>query len=186
MKSLSIFTLFAFFAIMIPQTVKAGVLLEPYLGYSVGNIDDDDQMGPSMGLRAGYSMMGLAVGAEYHTGTWNWDTSSGDVDATPQDIGAFVSYSLPLMLRFYGSYYFDSTNELDNDADQKLTGSAIKLGVGLTTFPLISINLDYTKYTYDDCEWNSSAVAQSGSCSNVYDDFEADMYMISASLPFNL
>lgn len=129
---------------------QASIYVEPYLGYFIGKMDRGttkyDVHGFNYGGRLGYSALGLAGGLEYQTGMLK-DNATPNNDITPTDIGLFVSYKLPMLLRVYAGYFFSSEAKVGTNNTYK--GSGMKFGIGFTTLPFVILNLDYMTNTYD-------------------------------------
>lgn len=153
----------------------AEFLIEPYLGYHIGKYDqgsaDENASGVTFGGRLGFStMLGLQFGADYMGGEWSIDTDP-DTDGTLSNIGVFVGYEFPILIRVFGSYFFDA--ELKDEG--KLEGDMIRLGVGLSPLPFIDVNLEYITATYD--KFNGASLGT---------DAKMNMYGVTVSVPFEL
>lgn len=154
---------------------RAEFLIEPYLGYHMGKFEvsgvSENSSGVTYGGRLGFStLIGLQFGADYMAGKWEADFNpkfKGDAS----NLGVFVAYDFPVLLRVFGSYFFDSEYKDDN----KFEGNAIRLGVGFSPVPLIDINLEYMTATYDKFNGN-----------NLASDAKSSMYGISVSIPLTL
>ncbi|MBX3022159.1 MAG: outer membrane beta-barrel protein [Bdellovibrionales bacterium] len=138
---------------------QAAILLEPYLGYHTGKYDSGsreyDLSGLNFGARLGYQNLGLQLGLDYMTGAWTVKTDPS-LDAEPSDLGLFVGYQFPVMMRVYGVYNLQSKNKAKSSAGSStLEGSGIKLGVGFTSLPLVAVNLEYRSSTYTKVDGNS-------------------------------
>jgi hypothetical protein len=172
----------AVFAFITPAA-EASVLIEPYLGYHLGkkkqeNVanSNDNVKGVTYGGRLGYQQLGFMLGLDYMSGAWK-DDNDPVADLTPSDLGAFVGYNLPIMLRVYGVYGFSSKMTAEvNSNKAKLEGHSFKLGVGFTSLPFVSINVEYMSATYD--KYNGLSLGSN--------KVKADMYGLTVSLPFNL
>ncbi len=134
-------------------------MLEPYAGYHSGKIryqnSTEGQSGFTYGGRLGLQRLGLMAGVDYMTGSWRQDEDPKG-DDTPTDIGAFVGYEFPVMLRVYGVYVFDSKlkAKYDNTADptDEYKGTAMKAGVGFTSFPFVVVNIEYIVSTFTELD----------------------------------
>lgn len=157
-----------------PQA-NADFLIEPYVGYYTGDIKDSsgksDMKGMGYGARLGYTSLGFMGGLDYFTGKWTIDNTP-EVDVTPTDIGIFVGFNFPILIRAYGEYLLKS--ELKGDAG-KYEGKGVKLGVGFTPLPLISVNVEYVTHTFDEFDGNS-----------LTSDTTTKMIGLTVSLPFSL
>lgn len=119
---------------------QADLLIEPFAGYETGKVKDNnsnadaDYKGMSYGLRLGLKMMGFGVGAEYGGGALDTDETPSS-KFTFKNMGAFVSYDFPIMLRAYLTYFFAADTDIDNTPVATLKGSGYRLGVGWTSSP---------------------------------------------------
>ena len=163
------------------QTANAGVMLEPYVGYFLsGKIGDKDgksnATGPGYGLRLAYYSMGFFAGAEYQGASLKVD-STPKSDAVATDIGATVGFNFPILLRVYGTYFVSSKNKFSaGGSSVTYEGSAIKLGVGWTAFPLVAFNVDFYAPTY------TKYSASSGS-GTLTDKVTGNLIMLNVSVP---
>lgn len=166
-------------------SAKADLLIEPFLGYETGNfVDNDgttdlDVKGVGYGLRLGMKMLGFGVGAEYAGGAMKYD-DIGVITYKPKNIGAFVSYDFPIMVRAYLTYFFSADTDIEIDGVSTVgtyKGSGYRLGVGLTTLPFVTINAEYLVRNYDEAE-------SGGSTGKV--DYTMKTYMLSLSFPLSL
>jgi hypothetical protein len=144
-------------------SAHAGLLLEPYVGYSIGKATgdltgaglpgglpisiDEGTKGPVFGGRVGMSFLLLGVGIDGTFGT----TSGDNVDGKLTAVGPFVSVSLPL-IRAWVTYYAKASMDTDNAVTGSPTyeGNGIKGGVGFSLLPLISINAEYYSMQFDE------------------------------------
>lgn len=161
------------------NVANAGILVEPYLGYTKGKWEmgstSQDFSGVYYGGRLGYSMLGLMGGLDFQTGKLKDNSSPTNIDLTPSDLGIFVGYNLPVMLRVYGSYFFSS--KLKSEAagtSNTYEGKNMRLGVGFTSLPFVSINLEYGLGTYTK--------DSSGSLSS---DMKTKWFGLNVSVPFD-
>lgn len=166
-------TAFAALMIVSGPLAKADLLLEPYMGYYFGKTDPGDKAtkGYGLGGRVGYSSLGFQVGVDYMLGEWVVEQTGSDFEGSLNNLGIFAAYEFPILLRVFGTYFFDA--EFKDTA--KYEGKAIRLGVGFSPVPLVDVNLEYVTSTYD--ELNGSSLTT---------DLETKMYGISVSIPFEL
>lgn len=167
----------------------AGIYLEPYLGYAMGtsegSIDisgfgtvtiDDEDTGTVIGGKVGYSMLGLAFGADY--AMFDIDSEESDGEETSSDVtalGAFVQYTFPILIKVSATYILDASIESESSEG---SGSGYKIGVGYTGLPFISINFDLISINYDELTATGLTITSA--------DITADYKMLSVSLPFDL
>ncbi len=132
----------------------ADVLFEPYLGYHMATIsqtgaEDSKSKGVTLGARIGYETMGFSIGGDYLTGMWKDDSDPAN-DLTPNDLGVFVGYEFPILVRAYAVYVPKAKMKFKNSAGSNdVEGNSIKIGIGYTGFPIIAINLEMIKSSYD-------------------------------------
>lgn len=181
--SLRIAVLTIFAALIVSQSAQASLLLEPYLGYVSGEAKQTTTAkftGTEYGARVGWSsMIGLAVGGEYAAMSTT-DDSSPKNDLKSSDLGVFVAYKFPIMLRAYATYFPSSeikTSSSVVDGTFK-SGNAMKLGVGFTGLPFININLEYITSNY-------SKFSSGGVEGDLSPKLTTSSYAISISAPFN-
>lgn len=144
---------------LIPES-KAGLYLEPSLGYSLGTLEtgldsdgDYSAKGPAFGLKLGASIIPMVfVAADVMYLMTDFDAKKDGVenaDGKSTLAGLTVGLNLPILLRFWASYFFYNKFDLkDSDGTQKLSGSAIKLGVGYSLAPYVALNLEYLLSSY--------------------------------------
>ncbi len=163
------------FAFMASTSAFAGGYIEPYVGYETGKVEstgsDEDVKGMTFGGKLGYSQLGLALGVDYMKGDLKIE-SSPSVDFDTTDMGAFIQYTFPILLKVSGTYFLSSEAEIGTGGELK--GKGYKIGAGFTGFPFITLNLDMINVNYDEIEG-----------SNVNPDIDRKTYMLSVGLPFN-
>lgn len=157
---------------------NSAILLEPYLGLhpfaseAEAGSNSADLSGMAYGARVGWQQMGLMLGVNYKSGSFDSDDKNQvrDIDSYSHT-GAFIGYNFPIMVRVWAEYIFSSAAETDLGFEvEKGTGSTI--GFGYTGFPFISINLEMTKTKdYQDTNGNDNSI-------------EFSTTMLSVSLPF--
>lgn len=187
MKIAQLFLLILAFLIVKPAS--AGLLIEPVVGYNMGNFDSDTAgvdkekfSGPSYGGRLGYQNFGFQLGLDYLASNLNVDDNSYSSLKTSEWAG-FVGFEFPILLRVYAGYIFSANGDTKYDAGagkQKISlegGSGTKLGVGFTILPFLDINVEYRKVSFDDYKFAGS---------KVNDKSGYDTVMLGLSLPFVL
>jgi hypothetical protein len=165
------------------QTANAGLLLEPYLGYVSGQYKQTSSYnftGTELGARVGYTMMGFAVGADYTSGSFTDDSSTKN-KMTVGDLGVFVAYKFPILLRAYATYVPSAKVKFDvSGADLTFQkGNSMKLGVGFTGLPFVVINLEYITATYEEADIGGVTGTLSPKATST-------AYALTVSAPFDL
>ncbi len=114
-----------FLSIFVFRSTYAGVLLDPYLGFSlVGGTrvlanntleESSDFSGTAFGIRGGYTLLGLMGGIDYGRSFSDWDQKERLADnsiteysdeASRKMYGIFLGYSIPMMIRVWMTYYW--------------------------------------------------------------------------------
>lgn len=198
-KLLSLFTLLLF-----TSNSFAGFLVEPFVGFGIGSAEyksgsqtaDNTYTGPQMGARLGYSFLGLMGGLEYrktsgslsydsHSGGGTWANSGTDQDYSGTELGAFIGYELPILLRAYVGYTFSTKWELDNNstwigaAGDELSGNTTTLGVGFTGLPFVSLNVEFRMIALEDYKDVSAGTETTT-------DYSSNEVVFGVSLPLDL
>lgn len=168
------------------ENTRAGSIVEPYAGALLNSSYDfndgaaeGDVSGTAVGVRLGFSQMGFMAGLDGRRifGTLEPDTGT-DTDYTFSQLGFFVGYEAPVMVRFWGEYIFSLDGQQDDDTDIKLKkGTGFLLGVGYSFIPFVSVNLEMTNAT--TTEYDNGTVT-----SEI--DTTYQTYLVSISLPLHL
>ncbi len=184
MKFAQLFILVLAFLIIKPAS--AGLLIEPLVGFSKGELNTEsvlgkdkwDFTGMSYGGRLGYQELGFQLGLDYLNSNNSVDDNDWDSYKSSEWAG-FVGFEFPVLLRVYAGYIFSATGEgeYQNDSIDFIEGSGTKFGIGFTGLPFVDINLEYRNVTYGDGEISGTKVGY---------EQTYDAYMLSFSLPFVL
>ncbi len=192
--------IFAAIAVMIgiSSSAHAGIMLEPYLGYEMGDMAykfvgggteyKDSISGVGYGLRLGYKFLLPWVALDYTagSGTDKVDSDIGDNrDFAKASLGAVVGVDLPILLRGWVGYGLSNElvlKGLNGAANTKYKGGYMKFGLGTTILPFVSLNLEYKINDLKKVDLGTGEVDKS----TVYDSLKHDTIMLSVSLPFNL
>ncbi|MCB0385795.1 MAG: hypothetical protein KDD43_10415 [Bdellovibrionales bacterium] len=163
------------------QYATADFLIEPFAGYETGNIKDNnssgeaDYKGMAYGLRLGVKMLGLGVGAEYAGGALETDQTPA-AKYSFKNMGAFISYDFPVMVRAYMTYFFAADTDIDVTPTATLKGSGYRVGLGFTSFPFMTINVEYLVRNWDEAE-------QGGTKTSL--DYTSKTTMLSLAFPLS-
>ena len=189
-------------SLFLAPTAKAGVLLEPFLGYNLfvqeattgdgaapipsGQSIKIDAKGIGFGLRLGYGFKPVFAAFEYSTATLASSLKEAPAgipfnpsDVTATTMGVVVGADL-MVVRPYVGYIFDDQSK---DSNSTMHGNGYKLGVGFGFFPKVKINLEYHIRTFTkekDDSGTETAYEQSGVISSV----KATGFTIGVSVPF--
>lgn len=181
--------------LLLSTQVLAGIKIEPGIGYNfAGKLTDTDNpardestSGLGYFAKLGYQQLGFSAGVDYARSTVtlkdNADATAIDEDWKGTEIGVFVGYDLPILLRVWGTYVFNA--ELDRDMPLKntktYTGKGFKLGAGYSILPLMSLNLEYKVFTYDEVDSAGVTSALVG-----VDEISHKSIFASISIPLNI
>lgn len=128
----------------------AQFMIEPFAGYAMGKYDSGsnkiDAAGAIYGARLGARSAGFMFGAEYGGGSLKVD-STPSVTVKPTDLGVFVGFEFPVLLRIYATYIISAKADLEGS---DLEGNGSRIGIGFTGLPLVSINIEMYNHTYDE------------------------------------
>lgn len=198
-KSFLLIFVMSFFAL---NSAKAGIHIEPYLGYSLAGSGDVtftnskydlSYSSPTIGGRLGYSMLGFMAGLDYSMQSFNLKSEIGSTEykdgVKKNQLGIFVGYELPILLRVWGTYFISSklegddapaVNQLIDRNDEFSDGGGYALGVGFTGLPFVSLNLEYRTLEYDKYEVSGVAA------SNYTEKLDLSEILFSVSLPLDI
>jgi len=182
----SLLAIFAIAGLMSLQA-QAGLLIEPVVGYTVGqNLDFEHGSsynggtGPSYGGRIGGQSFGLQVGLDLLKSNINMNDSDFKSNLNLTEWAGFIGFEFPLLFRIYGGYIFKADGTIDDSTGKESRledGRGVKAGLGLTFLPLIDINLEYRKGTFGTTHKTGM---------NSSDDTNYHAYMLALSLPLNI
>lgn len=159
---------------------QAGFLIDPYLGYIVSGSNNagSSLSGTDMGLRLGWTTLGLGLGVDATVaGTYTYKNGGSSGDYTPMHTGVFVSYTFPILVRAYVTYFVNAKVSTSSPVSAAVTGNANKIGVQYTGFPFIALGVELYSMNYVEAELLGIKAAASGSESQT---------RVAISVPFNL
>lgn len=148
-------------------SAKASLLIEPHFGYNLHGSADVDVVtikynGTQYGARLGVQSFGFMGGLDYTHSTFTSKASVptfGDFEADQKrdQLGVFVGYKFPILVRAWVGYYFSDKTTQTNDGTfgakgDWMKGNGTEIGVGFTGLPFLSINLQYRMSTYDKAD----------------------------------
>ncbi len=181
---------------------RAGLLIEPYLGFSLAGSGDStfgtttydhSYSSPTVGGRLGYGMLGFMAGIDYSMQSFDLKSEVGSTTyedgVSKNQLGLFVGYELPILLRVWGTYFL--SGKIDGDDAQAAgtlfdsryefsDGGGYALGAGFTGLPFVSINLEYRTLEYDKGELSGANIT------NYNEKLNLSEVMLSVSLPLDL
>ena len=166
----------------ISEHSHAGTIIEPYAGLNLASTwktgtDDGDLTGNTIGARLGFSQMGFMAGVDGRRGNLTIESTT-DADYTFTQLGAFIGYEAPMMLRFWAEYIFSVEGVDDDNSDNKyLSGTGTLFGVGYSALPFVSINFELSNVTTTEFDNGTTKI-----------DYDVDYttYLLSISLPLHL
>lgn len=178
---------------------QAAFLIEPHIGYNLSGSGDSTYAGvkeehdynsAQYGLRLGGQYLGFMAGLDYTLSSPEYETKSAGVTykdkLDTKELGFFVGYNLPILLRVWGAYYFnakaeDQENSGYQTAGTEYSGSTKELGVGFTALPFLSVNLMYRNPVFDEVKSGGVTTKLSGDA-----EFSSHEFVIGVSLPLTL
>lgn len=171
--------------LMTTQMASAALLIEPYIGHKI--ITDGEQgsteyetNGLAFGGRLGYQQLGLMGGIDFNTSSFDLKTTTStattESDASSNDLGLFVGYNAPILVRAWATYFLSSTLDFKDSANTEYKGSGYALGLGYTGFPFLSVNFEYRQKTFEEADSDSGS-------SSLGTDADINEILLSVSLP---
>lgn len=192
------------FLLFFSVQAKAGILVEPYLGYQAmlteltfgagtpggpafeGLGFKVDGTGMGFGIRAGYALPLIFAAIDYSSASLKGVPKNVPAGPTITEntqartsLGVTVGASLP-MLRPYVGYIF---NDQGKDDIQSLTGSGFKVGIGFSFIPKISLNAEYQTLTYTKYQLTGGTETSTGSSAH-YKEVKTSGFGVNLSVPF--
>ncbi len=162
-KVLKLFVLFLAAGVFLGfEEARAGLLIEPYLGYLPSTSTSSERTaayggatysgkedGYGIGARLGYSFIIPFVALDYSIKTLKYKADSGgtDTDDTATEMALVVGANLPIV-RVFAGYGFDFNLKQKSDSSTTtLKGTFTKVGVGFKVIPMVAVNLEYFMYS---------------------------------------
>ncbi len=198
---------FAMLLVLAIPVAQAGLHLEPYVGYLSGKSKvtilgtevKDTYKTAMIGARVGLGMMGVSAGVDYSMSPGTFElkqdtpaTSAGPDKEKYKNLGIFVAFKFPVLFRVWGTYFLNSEMKVDtvgagtgSSVDDKLKGKGFAVGAGFTGLPIVAINLEYRRITFDELDDGATGVTTSLPTAAV-SEFKTNEVMLSISAPFNL
>lgn len=184
------------FVIAIATQAQARIMLEPYLGYEMDSKLKLESSGTDIGGKTSGTTLGARVAYALPTMVWfgvdysltkdakfkgNFSSDDGKVDRS--NLYVDVGVDLPVLARVWAGYGIMNSSKYKFDSGGETTlkdGTAIKLGVGFTALPLVSINVEVTSQDYKNYESGSF----SGSVGDAWETHKETGLLLSVSAPF--
>lgn len=171
----------ALMAALIPSA-NASLLIEPHLGYIVSGKttfqnNEWKYTGPQYGARLGVQYLGVMGGLAYTHSSYDLKVGGAKEKTKQDEIGLFVGYNAPILLRAWVGYFPSAKAKLDSGSEFK--GNTTELGLGFTALPFVSINLSYRMLSFDE-------VTASGLTGTLNPEYDPKEIVLGVSLPFNL
>jgi len=185
MKKFFLLTIAMISLFYISEKANAGSIVEPYAGanlnstYKVDGGEKGDLTGTTVGARVGFSQLGFMAGLDGRRNFSKFEPETGtDSNYTFSQLGFFVGYEMPIMLRFWGEYVFAYEGVDDDDSDNKIKkGSGMLFGVGYAFLPFVSLNLEMSNIV-------STEVSDINGTSD--QDIDHKSWVVSLSIPLHL
>jgi hypothetical protein len=178
---------------------KASLLIEPHVAYGMLGTSDYTLLGqtlkitysgPQYGARLGFQTFGLMGGVDYTRSSLKFKTeilgTTTESDDNRDQVGVFVGYKFPILLRVWGGYYFtdkvtSATSNSQSHNGDYTSGTGTELGVGFTGLPFLSVNLMYRTSSYD-----TNYNAATGAKTTISPAMKTKEIALGFSLPLNL
>lgn len=188
-------TMTFFVSFGLASQASAGLLLEPYLGYESSTLTLDDGSvdsggkgsGLGFGARLGYKTpIMIWVAADYSSvsgATYKGAVSTNDGKIDSTNLFVDVGVDLPILFRLWAGYGVQSKSKFAADSGAGgdiIYESPLKVGIGLTALPLVSINVEYFTAKVKEIETGGSTTQGS-----FFKTSDNKGLVVSVSAPFN-
>lgn len=175
-----------------PKQARAGLLLEPYLGYgqgsakaessAIGNLSFKND-GVVIGARIAYTLPLLFwFGVDYAMQNGKFKPDAGaDGDWKSSDLYAVAGVDFPILVRGWVGYGLmnDTTISFANGDSKIKGGTNLKAGLGFTFLPMLSVNVElYQK--------NNATLDSIIGQTVPFDSYKDSGFALSVSLPFDI
>jgi hypothetical protein len=169
---------------LLANTASASLLIEPHLGYNLHASGDASSHeysynGAEVGARVGFQQLGLMGGLDFTHSAMNLDDkfagATRNSDYSRNEVGLFVGYNFPILVRAWGAYYFKSKAKADSG--DYLKGNTFELGAGFTALPFLSLNVMYRMVSWDERSYSGVVTNPS---------LKTNEIVLGVSLPLNL
>ena len=184
------------FTLLFSITLDANalLLLEPHLGYTLVGTGESSATPATMikhngfqyGLRTGAMYNGFMGGLDFTHSSFDQLTSGYSNNFSRNEMGLFVGYNFPILIRVWTTYNFSYNQEANSSSSlitsgSKYKGHSIELGAGYSGFPYVSLNAALRMITLDELTTPSATTSLSGDL-----EINGREFVLSVSAPFNL
>lgn len=182
---------------------NASILIEPHIGYmakggiasyqnaTATSASKYDYTGPQYGARLGLKYWGLMGGFDYTYSTYTRnrtrfsDQTKTSAENKQEEMGLFIGYNAPILIRAWVGYYFSSkitqtTVGTSGELGTWFKGNAKEIGIGFTPLPIISLNLVYRMLSFD-----TDHDASTGLTTALTPKFEPREIVLGISMPIS-
>jgi hypothetical protein len=198
LKSIAAATVFIF-----TLQAQAGILFEPYAGYTIGNMKLETAStfpiaamqnhsytasadGFAYGAKLAWDFSGLYIGGEYQgaRAQEKLNSATTPTDWTNTSVFGILGWQMMNGLRFTGGMTIVPHKSVEaGDPDPTIyTGSAWKAGIGFRYHVPFAVNVDYIKYNLTKYKVGGSE----GEVKDHFNKFDYSAFLISISFPFEI
>ena len=150
-----------------------------------------DRSGFNLGARFGRKVFsGIDLGIDYRIGKVNMNRiGTGESELSVSYFGVYLAYSSMKMFDFWGTWFFNVSEEYTNN--QILEGNGFSLGIGyklksyFTSLPNIKINVEFFRYNIDEYQDTAGNATSISSLFNV-EELTGSEFIIGLSFPISL
>lgn len=177
---------------------NANLLVEPYAGYSMGNLkttavvtnaqEESNIDGFAYGGRVGWNFGGFFLGGEYQAMRGKRKVDGGEEEALNWEnktIFGLLGLQSELGFRIFAGISVRPHESVESTTPErtKMTGSAQKIGIGYRYFGApFALNAEYVIYKLEKYEVG----AVKGGTKDLYSKMDYNALMLSISFPFEL
>lgn len=188
-----IISLLFFFGVL--NKTYADILIEPVIGYSIGEFktqtetsystvseSNDSLNGFTYGGRLGLQILAVQLGLDFLGGFLSIDGEKKKIN----EVGAFVGYKFPAFLRIYAGIVPFASAEGEEYTVGTITGAGYKIGLGFSLLPSLNLNIEWRSIKnlyHNDLDSTSVESNSKSSVSNQTIEAQYSALMIAFSIP---
>ncbi len=170
----------------------ADVLIEPVIGYSIGEFktqtedsfyteseSNDSLHGITYGGRLGLQILALQFGLDFLGGFLSVEGEKKKIN----EVGAFIGYKFPAFMRIYAGYIPFSNAEGEDYTVGTITGGGYKIGLEFFLLPPLNLNIEWRSIKNLFKPGSSSVAIEKSSNTDPTIEAEYSALMIALSIP---
>jgi hypothetical protein len=170
---------------LVCDPAQANLLIEPVAGWNVPTkftFQDNNYSGDggSAGGRVGFQKLGFQLGVDYLHSRISFNETELPKPMSMNEWAIFAGFEFPILLRIYAGLIVSALAETKDPNGDKITldgGTGAKFGVGFTGLPLIDINVEYRRGSWQEYKIGDTKTEEESNYNSI---------LLAVSAPFNL